>query len=591
MLISEKRLKFIIGEEVGKRYLLKELSETDAWAEIVKILGIPPKPTKSQHKEAWNKWINDKYDRRGEKGPRATKLRFDTEYVSVIKDMPEITGNGPYERVYSFLKVYGQSGGAKGSAEQGPYAGKYMTFNITEYDENWDKDVRFTFDEEGLIDLEKDGNNDQMWDLVNNLIDSLDGWVTDKNIDAVSRVVKKLRPVGVKDEDGDVFHALEILATRYDTEEGDNLADDIASHEDDMSGKTAEAAKRAAARIRKFEDVGAITSAWRNLLNKLMESNRREKLQLILRHVVRRQKQQANKRTLQETKGKLLLELDPPGGYAESDPDDPIEAENGESQQTEEEIDGTGEQKAKKSGSKKKKRGRSGGSGSYTSWTGWPMKIKKGVKGTKTNEVGKLQAKIGTKADGYFGSNTLTALKAYTKEKGKEISEVGKEDYKQIIGGKQLGKPSDPALSDEDAPPPVETKDTKDTKGKKGGTVPPAKARKATGQKKIKYNKKSGSKYIYQAKGMNIKPPTSRDGKKPKWWRWAGGEINNVEMTTRAPIPWPVERKWLYQNVTFIEADMGNYDIRKDRVNWEKIINFLADKGVIKAMVKQRGTV
>ena len=58
MLISEKRLKQIIIEEVKKRYLLKELSETDAWAEIVKILGIPPKPTKSQHKNAWNKWIN-----------------------------------------------------------------------------------------------------------------------------------------------------------------------------------------------------------------------------------------------------------------------------------------------------------------------------------------------------------------------------------------------------------------------------------------------------------------------------------------------------------------------------------------------------
>ena len=76
-------------------------------------------------------------------------------------------------------------------------------------------------------------------------------------------------------------------------------------------------------------------------------------------------------------------------------------------------------------------RRRSSGSGKYTAWPGWPAAIKLLHKGPKDGPVGQLQTKLEVKVDGFFGPNSVAALKA----KHGGIAEVTEEKFQEIVGG------------------------------------------------------------------------------------------------------------------------------------------------------------
>jgi len=76
-------------------------------------------------------------------------------------------------------------------------------------------------------------------------------------------------------------------------------------------------------------------------------------------------------------------------------------------------------------------RRRSSRSGRYTAWPGWPAPIKLLHKGPKDGPVGQLQTKLEVKVDGFFGPNSVAALKA----KHGGIAEVTEEKFQEIVGG------------------------------------------------------------------------------------------------------------------------------------------------------------
>ena len=239
MLLSDKRVRNIIREEILKKSRnRRRMNEASAdperrWKKITSMLGVSEKPSKSQYNRAWDRFIENHYKRMKEEQPKVSELFSDKDVSAALSKF-----GGAYdtddeeEKIFMFLikykNVQGRSTGGMKKKEK-EEAGEEEETETVESSEtidlgqgaNWDNAVKLNVDEGGRVILD-----DQFTNLVDGVVDSLDGSVSLQNVKDVTNVIKKLKdkkvvnPVSENEVD-----ALKWLHKKYKAAEGGDTID------------------------------------------------------------------------------------------------------------------------------------------------------------------------------------------------------------------------------------------------------------------------------------------------------------------------------------------------------------------------------
>jgi len=270
MILSEKRIRRVIREEIlKKRKLHEELEPDERWAKITKMLGVDEKPTKVQYNTAWNKFVNSHYSE-FEGGPSVNELRAQADVDSALDKIPGIEPDmDGEEKMFLFLRKYKDRRGEASVIKLGQKA-------------NWDDEVTLKLDKKGRIIV----NDGEFEKLVDGIVDSLDGSVSKQNIKDVYDTYKELKgkhiihPVTKEPED-----AVRWLHKKYKSAEGgDTIQGDVSDLRDD------EDLQDYAEIIHKV--FGKFTKV--DTLDESRSRRKKSKSNMILREMIRRQIRQLN---------------------------------------------------------------------------------------------------------------------------------------------------------------------------------------------------------------------------------------------------------------------------------------------------------